>query len=78
MDAKGLKKKEWKAKITAILEKMHREDWMDDHDFHEFTEELVKQTGGWELVFKKIEAGVSRGYTPEQQFELINRFFEAK
>ncbi len=72
---KRMEQKEWKTKITAILEKMHREDWMDDDDFFIFVETMVCQLGGWDTLFRHIEEGTLNGYAPEQQFEIAGRIF---
>lgn len=65
----------YRERLSTIIEKIFREDWMDDNDFNQFLTIAVDHMGGWDKLDKEVEMGVANGYSVDNQLELIEKLF---
>ena len=65
-----------KYKLTnEILEKIFKEDWMDENDWNDMMS-TIKQKGLITQLENTLEVGVKNGYSVEQQIEIAKLIFK--
>ena len=65
-----------KYKLTnEILEKIFKEDWMDENDWNDMMS-TIKQKGFITQLENALEVGVKNGYSVEQQIEIAKLIFK--
>ena len=65
-----------KYKLTnEILEKIFKEDWMDENDWNDMMS-TIKQKGLITQLENALEVGVKNGYSVEQQIEIAKLIFK--
>ena len=67
----------YQKEIDQIFSNAFREDWMIDEDWHEIELELYNKIGETkQSISDKIQIGVDKGYSIEQQINIIGKIFK--
>lgn len=58
--------------VEQLLRDLFFEDWMEEEDWQDILNELLKQTGkSLKIMSDEIEIGVKNGYSVQQQLDII-------